>query len=171
MSKWQQSLRGHFTVTRETTVRRRRSSDELWGLTARMLRQSVLGVSCSSNQECLATNDGQTCQRTINDDKTDELRSSPTVWVHQQDRWMPVAEVICKQGWPPEVEKLWDFQRMESMEQQSDWLTVWYYWYCTNIIRPHHSIKYVDVAYSYRPSSVVCWSVTLVSLAKTAAPV
>jgi len=29
----------------------------------------------------------------------------------------------------------------------------------------------VDVAYSYRPSSVVCRSVTLVSPAKTAAPI
>ena len=30
---------------------------------------------------------------------------------------------------------------------------------------------YVDAAYSYRPSSVVCQSVTLVSPAKTAAPI
>jgi len=27
------------------------------------------------------------------------------------------------------------------------------------IIRPHHSTTYVDAAYSYRPSSVVCLSV------------
>jgi len=33
---------------------------------------------------------------------------------------MKVAVVICKQGWPPKDEKLWDFQTMESMEQQSD---------------------------------------------------
>ena len=43
------------------------------------------------------------------------------------------------------------------------------------IIRPHRSTTYVDVPYSYRPSSVVCWSVglsvTLVSPAKTAAPI
>jgi len=41
------------------------------------------------------------------------------------------------------------------------------------IVRPHCSTTYVDAAYSYRPSSVVCWSicqsVTLVSPAKTAA--
>ena len=30
---------------------------------------------------------------------------------------------------------------------------------------------YVDAAYSYRPSSVVCRSVTLVNSAKTAAPI
>ena len=35
----------------------------------------------------------------------------------------------------------------------------------------HHSTTYVDAAYSYRPSSVVCRSVTLVSPTKTAAPV
>ena len=29
------------------------------------------------------------------------------------------------------------------------------------IIRPHRSTTYVDAAYSYRPSSVVCLSVTL----------
>jgi len=39
------------------------------------------------------------------------------------------------------------------------------------IIRPHRSTTYVDAAYSYRPSSVVCRSVTLVSPAKTAAPI
>jgi len=35
------------------------------------------------------------------------------------------------------------------------------------LVRPHRS----TVAYSYRPSSVVCRSVTLVSPAKTAAPI
>ena len=41
------------------------------------------------------------------------------------------------------------------------------------IIRPHRSTTYVDAAYSYRPSSVVCRSVchTIVSPAKTAAPI
>ena len=39
------------------------------------------------------------------------------------------------------------------------------------IIRPHGSTTYVDAAYYYRPSSVVCRSVTLVSPAKTAAPI
>jgi len=39
------------------------------------------------------------------------------------------------------------------------------------IIRPHRSTTYVDAAYSYRPSSVVCRSVTLVSPAKMAAPI
>jgi len=47
------------------------------------------------------------------------------------------------------------------------------------IIRSHRSTTYVDAAYSYRPSSVVCrsvglsvgLSVTLVSPAKTAAPI
>jgi len=39
------------------------------------------------------------------------------------------------------------------------------------IIRPHRSTTYVDAACSYRPSSVVCRSVTLVSPAKTAAPI
>jgi len=39
------------------------------------------------------------------------------------------------------------------------------------IIRPHRSTTYVDAACSYRPSSVVCLSVTLVSPAKTAAPI
>jgi len=41
----------------------------------------------------------------------------------------------------------------------------------TVIIRPHRSTTYVDTAYSYRSSSVVCRSVTLVSPAKTAAPI
>jgi len=36
------------------------------------------------------------------------------------------------------------------------------------IIRPHRSTVYVDVAYCYRPSSVVCRSVALVSPAKMA---
>jgi len=36
------------------------------------------------------------------------------------------------------------------------------------IIRPHRSTTYVDAAYCYRPSSVVCRSVTLVSPTKTA---
>jgi len=43
------------------------------------------------------------------------------------------------------------------------------------IIRPHRSTMYVDAAYCYRPSSVVCrsvgLSVTLASPAKTAAPI
>jgi len=43
------------------------------------------------------------------------------------------------------------------------------------IIRPHRSATYVDATYCYRPSSVVCRSVcrsvTLVSPAKTAAPI
>jgi len=38
------------------------------------------------------------------------------------------------------------------------------------IFRPHHSTIYVDAAYCYRPISVVCQSVTAVSLAKTAEP-
>ena len=36
------------------------------------------------------------------------------------------------------------------------------------IIRPHHSTVYVDAAYCYRPSNVVCQSVTVMSPAKTA---
>ena len=40
-----------------------------------------------------------------------------------------------------------------------------------SIVRPHRSTAYVDAAYCYRPSSVVCRSVTLVSPAKTAAPI
>ena len=39
------------------------------------------------------------------------------------------------------------------------------------IFRPRHSTKYVDVAYCYRPRSMVCQSVTLVSPAKPAEPV
>jgi len=43
------------------------------------------------------------------------------------------------------------------------------------VFRPHRSTMYVDAAYCDRPSSVVCrsvgLSVTLVSLAKTAAPI
>jgi len=38
-------------------------------------------------------------------------------------------------------------------------------------VRLHLSTAYVDVAYCYRPSSVVCQSVTLVSPAKTAEPI
>ena len=41
----------------------------------------------------------------------------------------------------------------------------------TVIFRPHRSITYVDMAYCYQPSSVVCQSVTLVSPAKTAGPI
>jgi len=37
------------------------------------------------------------------------------------------------------------------------------------IIRPHRRTMYVDAAYCYRLSSVVCLSVTLVRPAKTAA--
>ena len=44
-----------------------------------------------------------------------------------------------------------------------------------HLIGPHRSTTYVDAAYSYRPSSVVCrsvgLSVTLVSPAKTAEPI
>jgi len=38
------------------------------------------------------------------------------------------------------------------------------------VVRPHRSIMYVDVAYCYRPTSVVsvCLSATVVSSAKTA---
>jgi len=39
------------------------------------------------------------------------------------------------------------------------------------IFRPHHSTTYVDAAYCYRPSSMVCRSVTLVSRAKMAEPI
>jgi len=43
------------------------------------------------------------------------------------------------------------------------------------VFSPHHSTTYVGAAYSYRPSSMVCLSVglsvTLVSPAKTAAPI
>ena len=43
------------------------------------------------------------------------------------------------------------------------------------IIRPHRSTTYVDGAYCYRLSSMVCqsvcWSVTLVSPAKTSEPI
>jgi len=39
------------------------------------------------------------------------------------------------------------------------------------IIRPHRSTTYVDAAYCYRTSSVVCRSVTLVSPAKTDEPI
>jgi len=39
------------------------------------------------------------------------------------------------------------------------------------IIKLHRSTTYVDAAYSYRPSIVVCRSVTLVSPAKMAAPI
>jgi len=46
--------------------------------------------------------------------------------------------------------------------------------FAAEFFRPHRSTTYVDAAYSYRPSSVicpsVCRSVTLVSPAKTAAP-
>ena len=38
-----------------------------------------------------------------------------------------------------------------------------YYYY-----QPHRSTTYVDAAYCYQPSSVICRSVTLVSPAKTA---
>jgi len=40
-----------------------------------------------------------------------------------------------------------------------------------SIIRLHHSTTYVDAAYSYRPSSLVCQSVTVVGPAKTAEPI
>ena len=39
-----------------------------------------------------------------------------------------------------------------------------------NIIRLHRSTTYIDAAYCYRPSSAICWSVTLVSPANTAEP-
>ena len=41
------------------------------------------------------------------------------------------------------------------------------------IIRPHRSTTYIEAAYCYRPSSMVCQSVchTSVSPAKTAAPI
>jgi len=39
------------------------------------------------------------------------------------------------------------------------------------VVRPHCSTMYIDASYCYRPSSVVCRSATLVSLAKTAEPI
>jgi len=43
------------------------------------------------------------------------------------------------------------------------------------IFRPHRRTMYADAAYCYRPSIYIAWSVglsaTLVSLAKTAAPI
>ena len=39
------------------------------------------------------------------------------------------------------------------------------------IRRPHRSTAYPDAAYCYRPSSVVCRSVTIVSPGKTAEPI
>jgi len=39
------------------------------------------------------------------------------------------------------------------------------------LFRPHRSTTYVDAAYCYRPSSVVCRSATLVRPVKTAAPI
>ena len=36
------------------------------------------------------------------------------------------------------------------------------------VVRPHRLTTYIDAAYCYRPSSVVCLSVTVVILAKTA---
>jgi len=39
---------------------------------------------------------------------------------------------------------------------------------CLIIIRPHRHTTDVDAAYCYRPSSMVCLSVTVVSPAKTA---
>jgi len=39
------------------------------------------------------------------------------------------------------------------------------------LFRPYGSTAYIDAAYCYRMSSVVCRSVTLVSPAKTAAPI
>jgi len=39
------------------------------------------------------------------------------------------------------------------------------------IIRPHRSSTYVDAAYCYQPSSMVGRSITLVSPAKTTAPI
>jgi len=46
--------------------------------------------------------------------------------------------------------------------------TPWRYTNLIVIIRLHRSTTYVDTVYCYRPSSVVCWSVTLMSPAKTA---
>jgi len=40
-----------------------------------------------------------------------------------------------------------------------------------DIFRPHRSTTYVDAVYCYRPNSVVCRPVTLVSPTKTAAPI
>jgi len=62
------------------------------------------------------------------------------------------------------------------------WLIIYAYWFqwlivmpvivmSKYIIRPHRSTTYVDAAYSYRPSTVVCRSVTLVSPTKTAASI
>ena len=39
------------------------------------------------------------------------------------------------------------------------------------VFRPHRRTTYVDAAYCYRPTSVVCRSVTLVSPAKTDEPI
>jgi len=46
------------------------------------------------------------------------------------------------------------------------------FWYfVVLIIRPHRITTYADAAYCYRPSSVVCLSVTVLSPAKTAEPI
>jgi len=36
---------------------------------------------------------------------------------------------------------------------------------------PHRSTTYLDAGYCYRPSVAVCWSVTIVSPAKTSEPI
>jgi len=46
-----------------------------------------------------------------------------------------------------------------------------YYLYYIAVIRPHRSTTYIDVAWCYRPSSMVCQSVTVVNPAKMAEPI
>jgi len=50
-------------------------------------------------------------------------------------------------------------------------ITLTTYYYAASQYYIHSFITYVDAAYCYRPSSVVCRSVTLVSPAKTAEPI
>ena len=72
-------------------------------------------------------------------------------------------------GWQPQVSEV---VNAHSSEPQNVYVMSQKFsrTFC-KIFRLHRSTTYVDVAYCYRQSSVVCPSVTLVSPAKTAEPI
>jgi len=97
-----------------------------------------------------------------------EYATTSWVWPHMQ---IHVSLQQCGWSWQTWLVTLFWFDDILYL-----WLCsahaiglIWYVICC--VFRPHRGTTYVDAAYFYRPSSVVCQSVTLVSPAKTAAPI
>jgi len=91
--------------------------------------------------------------------------------------------LVCQHGFTSRVlvsiyTQAYNSVRFVAILYEKNWLKFYwhqyYYMQFSNsiIIRPHRSSVYVGAAYCYRRSSVsVCWSITIVSPAKTAEPI